>query len=90
MIFAGWIFRLRKEPPLIRRVSKIDDIGEVLSLDLLLVTSHVEDVWETRETTDFLGRKLSVVSREGLIKMKTLAGRPQDLADIERLENEES
>ena len=74
----------------IRRVSKIDDIGEVLSLDLLLVTPHVEDVWETRETTDFLGKKLSVVSRKGLIKMKTLAGRPQDLADIERLENEES
>jgi hypothetical protein len=74
----------------IRRVSKIDDNGEVLSLDLLLVTPHVEDVWDTRETIGFLGNKLSVVSREGLIKMKTLAGRPQDLADIERLENEES
>ena len=74
----------------IRRVSKIDDNGEVLSLDLLLVTPQVQDVWETRENVDFLGNKLSVVSREGLIKMKTLAGRPQDLADIARLENEES
>ena len=74
----------------IRRVSKIDDTGEVLSLDLLLVTSHVEDVWETREKIDFLGKKLSVVSLAGLIKMKRLAGRPQDLADIARLENEES
>ncbi len=74
----------------IRRVSKIDANGEVLSLDLLMVTPHVEDVWETRETIDFLGKKLSVVSRKGLIKMKTLAGRPQDLADIARLENEES
>jgi hypothetical protein len=74
----------------IRRVSKIDDEGEVLSLDLLLVTPQVQDVWETREKIDFLGRRLSVVSREGLIKMKTLAGRPQDLADISRLENEES
>ena len=74
----------------IPRVSKIDDDGEVLSLDLLLVTSHVEDVWETREKIDFLGKKLSVVSLSGLIKMKTLAGRPQDLADIWRLENEES
>ena len=73
----------------IRRVSKIDDTGEVLSLDLLLVTPHVEDVWETRETIDFLGKRLSVVSLKGLIKMKTLAGRPQDLADIARLENEE-
>lgn len=74
----------------IRRVSKIDDRGEVLPLDLLIVTPQVEDVWETRERIDFLGRKLWVVSREGLIKMKTLAGRLQDLADIERLENEES
>lgn len=74
----------------IRRVSKIDDNGEVLSLDLLLVTPEVEDVWQTKETIDFLGRKLCVVSREGLIKMKRLAGRPQDLADIARLEDEES
>ncbi len=74
----------------IRRVSKIDDEGEVLSLDLLLVTPHVQDVWETREQIDFLGSRLWVVSREGLKKMKRLAGRPQDLADIERLENEGS
>jgi hypothetical protein len=62
----------------------------VLSLDFLLVTPHVEDVWETREKIDFMGRELSVVSRTGLIKMKRLAGRPRDLADIDRLENEES
>lgn len=74
----------------IRRVSKIDDNDEVLSLDLLLVTPQVEDVWETREMLDFLGGRLWVVSREGLIKMKRLAGRPQDLADIERLVNEEN
>ncbi len=74
----------------IRRVSKIDSDGEVLSLDLLLVTEHVQSVWDTREKIDFLGNSLSVVSREGLITMKQLAGRPQDLADIERLENGEN
>ena len=74
----------------IRRVSKIDDNGEALSLDLLLVTPQVQDVWETREKIDFLGSKLSVVSLTGLIKMKRLAGGLQDLADILRLENEES
>lgn len=74
----------------IRRISKIDSNGEVLSLDLLLVTPHVTDVWDTRQQVDFLGKHLSVVSREGLIKMKTLAGRPQDLVDIDRLLNEES
>jgi hypothetical protein len=74
----------------IRRISKIDDNGELLSLDLLLVTPQVQEVWETREKIDFLGKRLSVVSLAGLIKMKTLAGRPQDLADIDRLQNEES
>ena len=72
----------------IRRISKI--LGEdILSLDLLIVTPQVEDVWASRIQLDFMGHKLSVISREGLIKMKTLAGRPQDLVDIERLKNEE-
>ena len=74
----------------IRRVSKIDDDGEVLSLDLLLVTPMVEDVWETREKINVAENVLSIVSKEGLKKMKTLAGRPQDLVDIERLENDET
>jgi len=74
----------------IRRVSKIDDNGEVLSLDLLLVTPHVQDVWEEKEHHQFLGKKLWVISREGLIKMKTLAGRPKDLGDIDSLINEEN
>lgn len=74
----------------IRRVSKIDDEGEVLSLDLLLVTPQVEDVWESKERIFLSEKPLFVVSRNGLIKMKTLAGRPQDLADIERLQNDET
>lgn len=71
----------------IRRVSSVVD-GEVISLDLLLVTPYVEDVWETRERIDFMGLSLYVVSREGLMKMKKQSGRPRDLDDIERLENE--
>lgn len=71
----------------IRRVSAVVG-GEVISLDLLLVTPYVEDVWETREHIDFMGLSLYVVSREGLIKMKKQSGRPRDLDDIERLGNE--
>jgi hypothetical protein len=74
----------------IRRVSKIDDDGEVLSLDLLLVTPQVDDVWETREKLFWENRDLWIVSREGLIKMKQLAGRAKDLIDIDRLQNEEN
>ena len=73
----------------IRRVSKIDDDGEVLSLDLLLVTPQVADVWETKETLIWQNKTLWIVSRDGLIKMKTLAGRAKDLIDIDRLENDE-
>lgn len=77
-----------KDPTLeIRRVSKI--IGEdLLSLDLLLVTDEVEDVWETRIRIDYRGRSMSVVSRDGLLKLKRRASRPQDLADIHKIENE--
>jgi hypothetical protein len=71
----------------IRRVSKV--VGEdIISLDLLLVTPFVEDVWEGRQEIEFMGQRLYVVSRDGLIKMKQQSGRPQDLADIDRLENE--
>lgn len=71
----------------IRRVSKV--VGdELISLDLLLVRPQVDDVWKSREKTEFLGQTFFVVTRAGLIKMKQLAGRPQDLADIDRLENE--
>lgn len=73
----------------IRRVSRI--VGDdVISLDLSLVAPHVEDVWQTREEIEFSGQKLFIVSRAGLIKMKRQAGRPQDMADIARLEDEAS
>ncbi len=74
----------------IRRVSKIDDDGEVLSLDLLLVTPQVDDVWDTREKLVWENQDLWIVSREGLIKMKQLAGRAKDLIDIDRIQNEEN
>jgi hypothetical protein len=70
----------------IQRVSRIVD-REVISLDLLLVTPEVEDVWANRRRIDFLGMSLYVVSRDGLIKMKKQAGRPQDLIDIDKLED---
>ena len=73
----------------IRRVSKIDDEGDVISLDLLLVTPYVEDVWDDRMEQDFRGRVIFIVSKKGLIKMKELAGRHKDLIDIDRIRNEE-
>jgi len=69
----------------IARVSKAEG-EELLTLDLLLVTPILEDVWASREVVQVGGQQMAVVSVAGLIKMKRLAGRLQDLADIERLE----
>jgi hypothetical protein len=73
----------------IRLVSKIDEEGEVLSLDLLLVTPPVEDVWRGRMLLDWNKNGVWIVSKEGLIRMKELAGRHKDLIDIDRIKNEE-
>lgn len=70
----------------IRRVSKIDSAsGDLISLDLLLVTSQIERIWKDRIETDWESHRLSVVSREGLIALKQLRGSGQDLDDIEKL-----
>ena len=70
----------------IRRVSKIDaETGILLSLDLLLVTPQIQHIWDSRVQANWEGGKLSVVSREGLIALKKLSGRLQDLADISAL-----
>jgi len=70
----------------IRRVSKIDqDDGELLSLDLLLVTPETLPAWESRVKAEWEDGKLSVVSVRGLIALKQLRNSSQDLADIEAL-----
>ena len=72
------------------RVTSIDsESAEVLPLDLLLVTSEMRAVWETRDTVVWEGKQLHVVSREGLIRMKRLRGSGQYQDDIKRLEEEE-
>ncbi len=76
----------------IRRISKIDEESKTLfTIDFLLVTEGLKEVWETRENIDFEDDKVWTVSREGLIFMKQISGRHIDLGDIEslmELENE--
>ena len=70
----------------IRRVSKIDgETGHVLSLDLLLVTPEISGVWESRVQADWEDGTLFVVSRQGLIQLKSMRGSAQDHADISAL-----
>lgn len=73
----------------IRRVSKIHSgTGHVLSLDLLLVTPAIRDVWEARVQAEWDGGQLSVVSRPGLITLKKLRFSLQDQADISALQED--
>lgn len=70
----------------IRRVSKLDqELKQLVTLDLLIVGDSIEDVWLSREVKIWTEGTTSVVSSNGLMKMKMIAGRTQDLADLEKL-----
>lgn len=73
-----------KEELQVFRVSKAV-ADQLLTLELKLVTAILDDVWSSRVMFQLDSRKLCVVSRVGLAKMKRLAGRLKDLADLEEL-----
>jgi len=62
--------------------------GDTLILDLSVVTGETLDIWSDRRRILWRDEPLSVVSREGLIKLKQLRGSLQDLADVARLPDE--
>jgi hypothetical protein len=70
----------------LRRLTKVAD-GDHLTLDLLLVDATLLPVWESRERIDTEAGTIWVASREALIGMKLAAGRPQDLFDVQRLQD---
>jgi hypothetical protein len=73
----------------IHRISKIDpDTHDPLMLDFLLVTPAVEDVWAARQTLKVEDGIVCVVSREGLIKLKSSRLNERDIADIRLLRGE--
>ncbi len=67
------------------RATKIVD-ADLLTVDVLVATPVLQQAWQERGTVAWRGHRIPTVSRSGLIAMKRLAGRLQDLADIERLE----
>jgi hypothetical protein len=67
------------------RISRADG-EDVLSLDFLLCAPFLREVWETREHYSWRGKRVTVVSRDGLIAMKRVAGRPRDRIDLQELE----
>jgi hypothetical protein len=73
----------------IRRVTKIDpESGDTLMLDLLLLTTATADAWQGRQALAWEGGTVRVVSRQGLIALKSLRASGQDLDDIALLEDD--
>ena len=66
------------------RISKVID-KELVTLDLLLVNLPLQQAFESREYYEFRGQRLQAVSPAGLYLMKKIAGRPQDIVDLQRL-----
>lgn len=95
-VARGLGYRIEAAPMVLRRgevemerLSKPDpETGDLLSLDLLVVTPALASVWQTRVRVDWAHGTLPVVSREGLIAMKRLRGSGQDLDDIRALEGD--
>ena len=81
MTFDGGTERERN----VQRVSKLHD-KEHLVLDLLIAEAAFAGLLRERIQVELPEGVLSVVPLDVLLKMKRLAGRPQDLADIEKLE----
>ena len=66
------------------RMNKVQG-EDFLTLDLVLVTAVLEDVWRGRTRFEWRDRSFDVVAAAGLARMKLLAGRPQDLVDVQSL-----
>ena len=72
------------------RLSKPDpETGDLLSLDLLVVTPALAAAWASRERVPWQHGVVPTVSRNGLIQMKRLRGSGQDLDDIRALEEKD-
>lgn len=72
----------------LRRVTRI--LGaHALTLDVLVAAGPLEAAFATRTRVRVGAAELWVIGRDGLIAMKVLAGRHQDLADIARLQEQD-
>lgn len=72
----------------IRRVSKVHASGQILPLDTLLVTAAIQEAWESRQAMVWEFGKITVISPEGLIALKSLRGSGRDQDDIKWLRGE--
>jgi hypothetical protein len=76
-----------KDGTTVQRVNKVEATGDVMTLDLMIVDKNLEEAWASRIRLPFGERHVTVVSRDALIGMKARAARPQDLMDIQNLQD---
>lgn len=79
MVFEGGSMEIH------RVVKVLGEDEDPLMLDLLLVTPALEEVWQSREWKEWDEGAFWVVSREGLIRLKSGRGSNVDLEDVRRL-----
>ena len=74
----------------LQRLLKAVD-NDFMVVDLLIaVSNEMANILQNSIEVDFSFGKLKVILKEDLIRMKTLANRPQDIADIEKLKEDET
>jgi hypothetical protein len=71
----------------VHRINKVDPAGNLMTVDLMIVDANLQAAWSGRTRLPLNERDVVVVSRDALIGMKARAARPQDLADIQNLED---
>ncbi len=88
--FPALPMAFEEDTPRERRVQRISKVeGKFhLALDLVFAEASLEGFLDDRVEVRLPQGSLWVVSRDALVKMKQLAGRMQDLADIAALEKE--
>ena len=72
-----------------RVVKMLGEDEDPLPLDLLLVTPALQEVWQAREWKQWLEGSFCVVSREGLIQLKSGRGCAVDLEDMRSLRQDD-
>jgi hypothetical protein len=81
------ILRFSDGDIVIRRVTKLlPEFNDFITFDMLMVTDKIQPAWEKREEINWEHGIIKVLSREGLIELKKISGRDQDLVDIKNLE----
>jgi hypothetical protein len=70
----------------VHRMSRLSG-AQILTVDIIEGAGELAPVWETREQHATARGSIWVVSKQGLVTMKLAAGRPQDLADLAKLES---